>query len=289
MKRIWIVLFLIVAFSLSGKEAQSKKKKYSLAVCAIFQNEARYLKEWIEYHRQIGVEHFYLYNNLSTDHYREVLKPYRINGIVNLIEWPYNTNPDGKNWPMIQVNAYMDNLKKAKMEAKWVAYIDTDEFIVPIEGRNLVDVLKDYEGFGGVCINWQCYGTSGVKKIQPHELMIKKLIYRGLQDHPMNSHVKSIVRPNRVDKFHNPHTVAYKRNYFQVNERKERFQGAHSPYISVEKLRINHYWTRDEEFFYHEKIPRREKWGTGKHHLIEVNNQLNQVEDKVIYRHLPKM
>lgn len=228
-------------------------------------------------------------SNLSSDHYLEVLRPYRKKGIVNLVEWPYKTNPDGKNWPTIQMNAYKDNLERARKEARWVAYIDTDEFIVPVVGNNLVDVLKDYEKFGGVCINWQCYGTSGVKKVEPHELMIQKLIYRGLQNHPMNTHVKSIVRPNRVEKLCNPHFAAYKRNYFQVNEKKEKFEGPFSPYISVEKLRINHYWTRDEEFFYNEKIPRREKWGDGRHHLIEVNNELNQVVDKVIYRHLPKM
>ncbi|KIC71464.1 hypothetical protein DB44_DM00010, partial [Candidatus Protochlamydia amoebophila] len=31
---------------------------YDLSVCAIFKNEAPYLKEWIEYHRLIGVKHF---------------------------------------------------------------------------------------------------------------------------------------------------------------------------------------------------------------------------------------
>lgn len=30
-----------------------------LAVCAIFRDEAPYLAEWIEFHRLVGVEHFY--------------------------------------------------------------------------------------------------------------------------------------------------------------------------------------------------------------------------------------
>ena len=47
-----------------------------LSVCAIYKNEARYLAEWLEFHLLAGVEHFFLYNNDSTDDHREVLAPY---------------------------------------------------------------------------------------------------------------------------------------------------------------------------------------------------------------------
>ena len=42
-------------------------KKFYLSFCSIFKNEAPYMKEWIEYHLLVGVDHFYLYNNNSTD------------------------------------------------------------------------------------------------------------------------------------------------------------------------------------------------------------------------------
>ena len=42
--------------------------KVTLAIAAIFRDEAPYLKEWIEFHRAVGVERFYLFDNLSTDH-----------------------------------------------------------------------------------------------------------------------------------------------------------------------------------------------------------------------------
>ena len=32
-----------------------------LAVCAVFDNEARYLPEWLAYHRLVGVAEFVLY------------------------------------------------------------------------------------------------------------------------------------------------------------------------------------------------------------------------------------
>ena len=30
-------------------------KKYAMSICGIFKNEARFLKEWIEYHQLVGI------------------------------------------------------------------------------------------------------------------------------------------------------------------------------------------------------------------------------------------
>ena len=46
---------------------EKRTLKYKVSICAIFKNEAKYLREWIEFHKIVGVEHFYLYNNFSTD------------------------------------------------------------------------------------------------------------------------------------------------------------------------------------------------------------------------------
>src|SRR5262245_48829439 len=78
---------------------------YDLSFCMIFQNDAPYLKEWIEFHRLVGGQHFYLYNNLSTDNYQEVLAPYIREGIVELIDWPFPSS-NFFEWDQIQVKAY---------------------------------------------------------------------------------------------------------------------------------------------------------------------------------------
>src|SRR5262249_4424977 len=46
-----------------------------LAVCAIFRDEARYLAEWVSFHRVQRVERFYLYDNRSADEWRSELAP----------------------------------------------------------------------------------------------------------------------------------------------------------------------------------------------------------------------
>ena len=65
-----------------------RKMKYRISLCLIFKNEAPFLKEWLDYHLAIGIDHFYLYNNNSDDNYMVIVKPYVDKGIVTLIEWP---------------------------------------------------------------------------------------------------------------------------------------------------------------------------------------------------------
>ena len=66
------------------KKTGKQQKKYTVAVCAIFKNESVFLKEWLEYHLLIGVEHFYLYNNFSEDNYQDILAPY-LDGMARTI------------------------------------------------------------------------------------------------------------------------------------------------------------------------------------------------------------
>ncbi|MBR2734192.1 MAG: glycosyltransferase family 2 protein, partial [Selenomonadaceae bacterium] len=40
---------------------------HDLAIAAILKNEGHYIKEWLDYHLLAGVDHFYLYDNDSTD------------------------------------------------------------------------------------------------------------------------------------------------------------------------------------------------------------------------------
>jgi len=229
--------------------------KYYLSMCAIFKNEAQYLKEWIEFHQLAGVEHFYLLNNRSTDDYQKVLEPYVKRGIVNLYQWNY-TLEDFKNWAQMQRTAYNKIIQKHKFDTTWLAIIDIDEFLFPTKKNNLKEFLKDYEEFGGVCANWVMFGTNNVNKIPQNKLLIESLISRAKKNHPRQKYVKSIVQPRYVKYYHVHHGKFYDKKHFIVTENKERIHKARSPYFSVNKIRVNHYWTRDENFFNNTKIPR---------------------------------
>lgn len=129
-------------------------KDYNVSICAIFKNESKYLKEWIEYHRIVGVEHFYLFNNNSTDDFEPVLKPYVDEGLVTIENWEKN---------QAQMECYAHCVKLYGCKTKWMGFIDIDEFVVPIDYNNIYDFLKKFEKkAGAVKIYWKMFGTAGL-------------------------------------------------------------------------------------------------------------------------------
>lgn len=129
--------------------------KYYCSVCAIFKNEGRFLKEWLEYQKIIGIDHIYLYNNDSEDNYYEILKPYVDSGYVTLIDFP------GK---YKQKEAYEHCFANYGDETRWLAIIDIDEFICPYEKRSINEWLKPYEAYPAISLYWRMFGTNGRMK-----------------------------------------------------------------------------------------------------------------------------
>lgn len=211
--------------------------KQELAICSIFQNEARFFKEWLEFHKLVGVQHFYLYNNNSTDNYKEILAPYIQKGEIDVYDWP-ETDHGLK----AQLSAFNDCLTRTRNKVKWVAFLDLDEFLFPVSDFDLKDVLKEFEECAQVSVNWFMFGTSNIAKIPDNALMIECLTKC---DPKGNKHVKSIVRPERVKSIVNPHYALCLPGFVQVNPEKKLIHGFFSPEISSGVLRINHYWTRD--------------------------------------------
>ncbi len=154
-------LFYGMRLARIGKKERASAK-YRVSLCGIFKNEAPYLKEWIEYHLIVGVDHFYLYNNHSEDAFRETLEPYICRGIVSLIEWPYDQK---------QMEAYRDCIKRYAAETKWLGFVDIDEFVTPKNTDNVYDFLKAFQNRGSVLIYWKIFGSSGLRDRDPEGLV----------------------------------------------------------------------------------------------------------------------
>lgn len=136
--------------------------KYNTAICAIFKNEAKYLKEWIEYHLIVGIDHFYMYNNNSTDDFLSVLTPYIESGVVTLINWTKD---------QAQMECYRTCINDYSKETKWLGFIDIDEFVTPIKYNSVYEFLSKFENRGSVIIFWKIFGTSGFIKRDENNLV----------------------------------------------------------------------------------------------------------------------
>lgn len=213
--------------------------KYYLAVCAIAKNEGPYFKEWIEWHQKMGVDKFYIYDNESTDCIKDVLKPYIESGLVE-----YTYFPGFKK----QLAAYDDCLEKHRFDTRWIAFIDLDEFIVPLKDKSIPQFLNRFENFPAVEINWLIYGSGGAKTRQPGTMM-ERFKYHSLPEHILNRHVKSIVNPRRVFSMIGCHEVARISGYAADSHGNLIKQNFRERIPQQDIIRINHYAVRSYEEF----------------------------------------
>ncbi|MDE5610890.1 MAG: glycosyltransferase family 92 protein [Odoribacter sp.] len=221
------------------RKACHQAPQIPLAICAIAKDEGPYFKEWIEWHRSIGVDRFYLYDNESTDSTREVLAPYVEAGIVEYHDFPGYR---------MQLAAYDDCLERHRLDTRWIAFIDLDEFIVPIKDKTLPEFLSRFADSPAVEINWLVYGSGGARKKEPGGVM-ERFRRHSLPDHVLNRHVKSIVNPRRVYSMIGCHEVARISGYAtdsHGNPIKENFRHR-EPQQDI--IRINHYAVRSYEEF----------------------------------------
>ena len=242
-----------------------------LSVCAIAKNEGPYFKEWLEWHLGKGVEKFYIYDNESTDGTKELLEPYIRSGIVDYKYWPGHRQ---------QLAAYDDCLENNRLSSRWMAFIDLDEFIVPVRDASIPEFLKGLESFAAVEINWLVYGSGGRKDKTPGTMM-ERFRFHSKPEHYLNRHVKSIVNPRRVFTMIGCHEVARisgdtadshgqpVRRHFREREPQQ------------DVIRINHYAVRSYEEFI-EKQARGRASGTQPTVKPEyfIQYDLNDIEEK---------
>lgn len=210
-----------------------------IAICAIFRDEAPYLLEWIAYHTLIGVDHFVLYDNNSTDGGAALIRGSRFADRVTLIDWPDEPG---------QIPAYRDFRIHHARRFDWVAFIDVDEFILPLATDSLPEVLNHprYVGFSAVQVNWLVFGPSDHDR-RPPGLVIENYTHRVDVRHRMNEHVKSIVRCDELfEIFDEPHIFYTTATQCNVAGKLAGLRSiAETPCFDT--MVINHYFTRSRQ------------------------------------------
>lgn len=208
--------------------------RYYLTISAIMKNEGPYLTEWLEFHRMVGVQHFFLYDNNSDDETRAILDPYISSGLVTYHFWPDHPG---------QLKAYMHTLNSYRDASFWIAFIDLDEFLIPVTHNSIPAILTEFEEFGALGVNWFLYGTSG-HETKPDGLQLENYVYRSRAEIKSNFHIKSIINPRKTKSPCDPHCFRMLPGHCTVNENKEAVSSALTACNSTRKIRINHYFTR---------------------------------------------
>ena len=141
----------------------------TLAILAIFRNEAVIMEEWIQHHINEGVDHFYLINNSSTDNYSEILDKYK--GKITLYQHDKLYNVDlveiTKGGQTLCYEEVLPNIKE-----DWLYTVDMDEFAyVRKPYNNIKDLLiKEGHKFDQIAIKLKQFTSSGLIK-QPDSVV----------------------------------------------------------------------------------------------------------------------
>lgn len=231
-----------------------------LGVAAIVKDELEGLREWIAFHRVVGASHFLIADNGSTDGTREFLARLADLGLVTPIDiaTPPGTKP--------QLPAYQRLLAACPAGLDVLAFIDADEFLLPedpdAESPSLLPYLEAIfadERVGALALNWACFGSAG-QRFKEDGLVIERFTRRAKRTFRSNRHYKSLVRPERVQEFLNPHHARLSRGHY-VNglgeplEAQEQRPGL-SRRVVWRGARVNHYITKSVEEFLLGKSPR---------------------------------
>ncbi len=271
------------------KAQVTELKKYNLSVCTLFKDEARYLKEWIEYHRLIGVDHFYLYNNGSKDRYYSVLAKYIKEGIVTLIHWPDLMNSDRDEdafmWALsTQVPAYENAAREVALhETKWLAFIDINEFLIPTQSYSLNEVLTRYDDFPGVTMRSTYYDASKIDVVPRKILLIETLEMTSAPELNIQKSVeKTIFKPDQLFYFTWPPYKCYFKNEKEA------------ALVSSQEMRINQYTNRYMGYLTFGKpkekldIDNRLLTHYELSELLQIGYEIND-QERLIYRYVPEM
>ncbi len=266
------------------KDVSANDPKHYLTIGAIFKDEAPYLQEWIEFHLMQGVEKIFLYNHMSVDNFMPVLMPYIREGLVEVRTWKKPAYPGSTT----QYEAYQSCVETRGPYAHWMAFIDIDEFLFPVEENvTLSEVLRRYEEHPAVAVHWKVFSTSG-HVLTPPGLTIENFTKSDPIISPM---VKLIINTEQIKRFDTAHSAQFLNDRVAVTENFDPITMPSRYPPSSQVLRLNHYWTKSVEEFAQKNARGNVGGGDNKYNvgLLLHREHFDTEHDTLIQRYLPEL
>ena len=169
-------------------------------LCCIGRQENQYIREYVEYYKNLGITNIVLYDNNydGEENFEDVIGDYINSGFVIL--------KDYRNRKKCQLQAYQECYKEFGKKYNWICFFDCDEFLtfkddIKIDGYLSQAIFKKYNA---IKVNWMIYGDGGMARNDGRPLLerikepvmplTKKIGYK----FPENNHIKTIIRGGLV-------------------------------------------------------------------------------------------
>lgn len=134
-------------------------KNERILLCGIGKLENCYIREWVEYHKNLGFTNIVLYDNNDKDgeRFEDVIGDYIRNGYVIM--------RDRRGVELAQIPAYNDCYKEFKKDYDWIGYWDIDEFIeFEQSGQTIQQFLSKpmFNKYQSIRLCWKQYTDNGL-------------------------------------------------------------------------------------------------------------------------------
>ena len=237
----------------------NKNNMYYLSILAIFKNEAKVMKEWLDHHIAHGVDHFYLIDDNSLDNVYDSMDPYLEKGYVSFHKAP---KEDSTYRQIAGYHRIFSDFILSKNESRWVAIIDLDEFLYsPRYPRDLKRVFREHEDLSLVGVNWAMYGSSNYLE-QPASV-IDSFLYRAdftnYEKYPyLTDHYKVLKKKNNTLNDWQKYVINTANKIQSVEVHQAYVEGT-SDNLSINRdaenpyLILNHYSIQSKDYFLRNK------------------------------------
>jgi len=140
-----------------------------IAVCTIGKNENLYIKEWVDYYKNLGINKIFIYDNNDVDgeRFEDVINDYIETGFAKIYDTrgkivSTKNHLEQLNGMTLQGQVYRDCYYKNYKNFNWIFFFDIDEFLcIDFKYNNIFEFLNDYNDYDGIKIQWRMYGDNG--------------------------------------------------------------------------------------------------------------------------------
>jgi hypothetical protein len=231
----------------------SEPDRRGLAIAAIVRDEAARIGEWAAFHVRAGARHLYVYDNGSTDPTLPVLRAAVPSERLTILPWRQSLT----DWRLgreihNQVLAYAHAASNFGGRYRWMAFIDADEFLIPVRAASL-DAALAHLGpeVRNVSLPWHMFGRGGHVH-RPEGGVLRNHLARAAD--PMSDvrgvrQFKCLVDPCHLTAVgvHSMGVDGHTDTWNDRGERVPRRDRSRPAFYSAEHLQLNHYYTGSDE------------------------------------------
>tara|TARA_X000000368_G_scaffold112523_2_gene87766 strand:+ start:4647 stop:5675 length:1029 start_codon:yes stop_codon:yes gene_type:complete len=212
-----------IKLKINNIEQETRVNKYpifenEIILSTMVKNEDNYIKQWIKYHLNIGVNRVIIYDNVDINdnlsyesiekksNLTEVLKNYIDEKKVILIKWPYLKRYSRRGSPNGQTTQQCHSIQAFK-KARLIGLFDIDEYVNIQKEKNIHNFFDDYikinncnlDNIGGFALKCKFFFNNN--NLPVNDFLFLNVLNCGDLIDTRNGNGKQFVQPLNVNTF----------------------------------------------------------------------------------------